>query len=204
MKRFGLLFLLCLIMADVFAQDEANDEKKGFKKENLFTGGSISVSFGSGYFLLGGSPVFGYNVTKWLDAGIVGNYFYSEQKDYLVFDDKLKQSIYGGGGFIRLFPVRFLFAKAQLEHNWSKVKYVPPSGGFPDENSVSGTSLLIGPGYTTGRDPDSKSAFGYFAVLWDVLKNRYSPYLNSNGRSIPIIRAGINIPLFQRNKAGDF
>ncbi|MGZ5192142.1 MAG: hypothetical protein ACXWCZ_14125 [Flavisolibacter sp.] len=204
MKRFYLLCAFCLSMVAVSAQDEEGEEEKGFKKENLFTGGSISFSFGTGYFLVGGSPVFGYSLTKWLDAGIVANYFYSEQKDYLVFDDKLKQSVYGGGGFIRLFPVRFLFAQGQLEHNWSKVKYLPQNGGVSDENSVSGTSFLVGPGYTTGRDPDSKSPFGYFAVLWDVLKNRYSPYLNSYGRATPIIRAGINIPLFQRNRANDF
>ena len=145
--------------------------------------------------------ILGLFITKWLDAGIVVNYFYSEQRDYIVFDDKLKQNNYGGGGFLRLFPVRFLFAQGQIEHNWIKVKYVPPNGGVTDENSVSGTSFLVGPGYTTGRDPDNKSPFGYFAVLWDVLKNRYSPYLNSAGRATPIIRAGINIPLFQGRKA---
>lgn len=201
MKKIYFLCAFCFSMVIVSAQEEEAEEEKGFKKENLFTGGSISFSFGTGYFLVGGSPVFGYSLTKWLDAGLVGSYFYSEQRDYLVFDDKLKQSIYGGGGFIRIFPVRFLFAQAQMEHNWIKVKYLPPNGGFSDENSVSGTSLLVGPGYTTGRDPESKSVFGYFAVLWDVLKNRYSPYLNSAGRPTPIIRAGINIPLFQRSPA---
>src|SRR5690242_19341982 len=99
MKRIYLLFAFCLSMIIACAQDENEEEEKGFKKENLFTGGSVSFSFGTGYFLIGGSPVFGYNLTKWLDAGIVVNYFYSEQKDYIVFDDKLKQNNYGGGGF---------------------------------------------------------------------------------------------------------
>jgi hypothetical protein len=198
MKRIYVLILASCCMQLAFAQDEQpQEEKKGFKKENLFTGGSIAVSLGSQYFLIGASPVFGYSLTKWADLGLVVNYNYSSQRDYLTFDDRLRQSVYGGGVFTRLFPVRFLFAQAQIEHNWIAVKYLPPNNGSKETNTVSGNSVLIGAGYTTGRDPDGKSTYGFLAVLFDVSKNVNSPYTDNANRAIPIIRAGINIPLFQ-------
>jgi hypothetical protein len=199
MKR-NLILAFCLFCMQifVFAQDERQEEEaKGFKKENFFTGGSISLSFYNQSFLIGGNPVFGYSLTKWADLGLVFNYTYMSQRDYLSFDDRFRQSVYGGGVFTRLFPVRFLFAQAQIEHNWIQQKYIPANNGPVDKITVSGNSILVGGGYATGRDPQSKSAYGYFAVLFDVTTNQNSPYTDYAGRSIPIFRAGINIPLFQ-------
>ena len=182
-----------------FAQEEETEEKKGFKKEKLFTGGSISLSFSNQSFLIGGSPVLGYNLTRWADLGIVLNYTYTSYRDYQYYNDKLRQSVYGGGVFTRLFPVRFLFVQGQVEHNWIRLKYIPaPNTGMLSEvRQVSGNSVLVGGGYTTGRDPAGGSAFGYLAVLFDISDNENSPYTDNAGRALPIIRAGINIPLFQ-------
>src|SRR4051794_12738215 len=116
MKKLLLsAFLLCIAASVVLAQDEeAPEEKKGFKKENLFTGGSVSFGFGSAYgsssFSAGVSPVLGYNITKWLDAGIAINYNYQSIRGYYVDGDKLKQNQYGGGTFVKIYPVRFLYA----------------------------------------------------------------------------------------------
>src|SRR6476469_1215889 len=132
-KAFLILICLACCTQILFAQDQNNDsEKKGLSKENFFTGGSISLSFFNAAFLVGGNPVFGYSLTKWADAGIVANYTYSSIRDYSSYgsNDKLRQSIYGGGVFTRLFPVRFLFAQAQVEHNWIRSKYIPaPNSG---------------------------------------------------------------------------
>ena len=201
--------LLCLLSIQVaVAQEEEEEatEKKGFKKENFFTGGSISLSFFNNSFLIGGNPVFGYSLTRWADIGVVANYNYTSYRDYNVFDDKLRQTIYGGGFFTRLFPVRFLFAQAQIEHNWIRLKYIPPpnSGALSQTNRVSGSSILVGGGYTTGRDPDNKSAYGFLAVLFDISKSENSPYVDNANRAIPIIRAGINVPLFQGRRGRDY
>jgi hypothetical protein len=196
----AILFLLILLSTyNVFAQDKDEEEKKGFKKEKLFTGGSISLSFFNNSFLIGVSPVFGYSLTRWADIGLVGNYNYTSYRDYYALNDRLRQSIYGGGIFTRLYPVRFLFAQAQVERNWIKLKYIPPSGsgGISENSNGSANSILVGGGYTTGRDPEGGNVYGYLAILFDVSKNINSPYTDSYGRSIPIIRAGINIPLFQ-------
>src|SRR5215207_269911 len=78
-----------------------DDEQRGFKKENFFTGGSISLSFFNNSFLVGGNPVFGYSLAKWVDLGLVFNYNYTSYRDYFALDDKLRQTVYGGGVFTR-------------------------------------------------------------------------------------------------------
>lgn len=111
MKQWTLMlaFIACTLTG--FAQDEEEvRERRGFKRENLFTGGSVSLGFGNRSFSTGVSPVFGYKIADWIDAGLVVNYQYTSYRHYFVIDDKLRQSTYGGGVFTRLYPVNFLFA----------------------------------------------------------------------------------------------
>lgn len=114
---FSLLLCFVLLGKVLWAQEDQEEERKGFKKENLFAGGSISASIATGIFGIGGNPEFGYSITKWADLGIVGNYNYTSYRQYYG-SDRLHQSIYGGGLFTRIFLLKFLFAQAQLEHNW--------------------------------------------------------------------------------------
>jgi hypothetical protein len=199
MKRIIFSITVMLLSIHGFAQDsekEKPQKEKGFKKENLFTGGSVSLGFSGNSFLIGGSPVFGYSVAKWVDAGLVANYNYSSFRDYAYFNDKLHQSVYGGGAFLKLYPVRFLFVQAQAEHNFINLKYFPPGSSSSVSSKADPNSLLLGAGYTTGRYPGRP--FFYLAVLVDVVGNINSPYVDGNGRKIPIIRGGIQVPLFQR------
>lgn len=195
----GFIFSTQVLLAQKYTRDEPAESKQG----NFFTGGSISLSFFNSAFLAGGNPVFGYSFNKWVDLGVVGNYTYTSYRDYTVYGDKLRETVYGGGLFTRLFPVKFLFAQAQLEHNWIKWKYIAvPNSGYSNEvQNFSGNSILVGGGYTTGRDPYGKSAYGYLAVLFDVGHDANSPYKDNLNRAIPIIRAGFNIPLFTGKSA---
>lgn len=195
-KLIAALFLLSMAQG-IQAQEDSTGERRGFKKENLFAGGSVSLSFGNRSFQVGVNPMLGYSLTRWADAGIVVNYIYTSYKDYYTFDDKARQSLYGGGVFTRIFPVRFLFAQGQIEHNFIRFKYIPSNGGQSEVANESATSLLVGAGYTTGRNPGSGGAYGYLSVLWDVMDDEFSPYTDNEGRKLPIIRAGINVPLFQ-------
>jgi hypothetical protein len=207
MKKI-ILSLLVLTMAVpvIHAQDE-EPEKPSFK-ENLFTGGSITVSVFNGVTILGASPILGYKIANFMDAGLVFNYTYGGQRDVKEFDDRYRQHVYGGGVFTRIYPVNFLFAQAQLEHNFTKFKYIPTPGSVfyaPSSGKVDATSFLVGGGYAQGRGPGSNT-FYYISVLFDVIKDINSPYveikLNPNTgeyvvRGIPIFRAGMNIALFQ-------
>lgn len=206
------VFLLAFVITSnlLFAQKEV-EEEKGFKKENLFTGGSITLSFFNGGTIIGANPIFGYKLTNWLDAGVAVNFVSSTQRDYLQFDDKVKQTVYGGGVFTRVYPVNFLFLQGQLEHNFIKLRYIPATSSYlPYSETVDANSLLVGGGYCQGRQPGSNT-FYYVAVLFDVLKNDNSPYVNlavdpSTGRTsvraTPLIRAGINIGLFEGRNRG--
>jgi hypothetical protein len=196
-KLIILSLLLSVISLNSKAQDEEEKEKIPFK-QNLFTGGSISLAFYSNTFLIGGSPVLGYSITNWADLGIVVNYNYTVYRDYYVFDDRLKQYNYGGGGFVKLYPVRFLFAQAQWEYNFLKLKYIPPNNsGIEQTDRIEASSFLVGGGYTTGRQGRGGAPHYYLAILFDISNNPGSPYTDAYGRTIPIIRGGIQIPLFQ-------
>ena len=197
-KLIALVFAASFLTFYGNAQETEEEEtKKGFKKEHLFTGGSISLAFYNNTFLVGGSPVLGYSITNWADLGIVVNYNYTSYRDYnFIFNDKLKQYVYGGGTFVKLYPVRFLFVQAQYEYNFIKQKFIPNAGTTQEYKAEAG-SFLVGGGYTTGRFGRGGNAFFYLAVLFDISNNTNSPYTDGYGRTIPIIRGGIQIPLFQ-------
>lgn len=204
MKRISLLLMLSAgLSLTLFSQRKEKDEKEETSfKENLFTGGSVSLAFYNNTFLIGASPVFGASLTNWTDVGIVVNYNYTSYRDVNVFDDRLRQTVYGGGAFIKLYPVRFLFAQAQFEHNTIKQKYIPPNNGEIFTDRYGANSFLIGGGYTTGRFGRGGGPFYYLAVLFDVSGDKNSPYTDAYGRTIPIIRGGIQVPLFQGGGGG--
>lgn len=204
MKKIALVFLfLSFVATSLVAQDkEEEEEKKGFKKENLFTGGSVSLGLGFGgagnTFILGASPVFGYSITNWLDAGVVVNYTYSSYNyDASFANYKDKISNYGGGVFTKIYPIKFLFLQAQAERNLSRLKRTYNNGGGSITGKYSANSLLLGAGYAGGRDPFFKTAFFHIAILFDVLGDPNSPYTRSDGTVVPNIIAGVQIPLFQ-------
>lgn len=200
MKKIILGTMLFTLVLAANAQDEKDEEPGGFKKENLFTGGSINVSFFNGTTQLGVSPYFGYSITKWLDAAVSINFNYISQRDYYDYGDKVRQTILGPGAFVRIFPVNFLFAQAQYEHNFLTQKYVPATNGSPrDKFKTDVNSLLLGVGYASGREQYNKSYY-YISLSFDVLKLANSPYVDNLQRGIPIINAGFNIALFQGSR----
>lgn len=193
-----VLVAVCSVTA-ARSQEEAAEDRGGFRKENLFTGGSISLGFSNNSFQVGASPVLGYSLTSWVDAGIAVNWNYVSFRDRYITgsDDKIRQSTYGGGVFTRLFPVDFLFIHGQVEHNFITQKYLPAGGGSTTNNKGEATSLLLGAGYASGRYPGSGQPFFYLSILFDVLNRPFSPYTNAGGDIVPTLRAGFQIPLFQ-------
>lgn len=232
MKKFcSLLFIVLLFsaVAPSFAQNRpivrnanadmrrAPVEEEGFKKENLFTGGNVTLSFGSGYTVLGASPMLGYKLNDYFDAGVVLNYVFTGARDYpisttggYVYADKVRQHVFGPGVFVRAYPVSFLFAQAQFEQNFTSERYTFGSSR-PTRINYNAPSLLLGAGYAGGRVKGG-SSFYYMSLMFDVLKEFGSPYtdLDRNGNVVvrPIIRAGFNIGLFQgqfrRNRTYDY
>ena len=196
MKKWIVILMLAFcFQAKAQNQDENQDVKqKGFNPEKLFTGGSANVGFSSGSTSLGITPQIGYSLTNWLDAGINFNLNYLSQK-YFVTQDKVRQTTYGPGAFVRLFPVNFLFATGQFEYNTIHVKSIPNIG--PDQKfSLDAKSFLIGAGYAGGRAIGGNTYY-YLSIMWDVAGDINSPYRDQYGNISPVIRAGYNIGLFQ-------
>ena len=201
-KSLLLFFCLYSLILSVTAQTEKKEEeeeiiKGGFKKENLFTGGNVALGLGSGNFSVGVGPYFGYSLNKFIDVAVGLNYSYISQRDFNT-TLKLRQSVIGPSAFVRLYPVKFLFAHAQYEYNFIKYKQIYGNGIPDDVYKINVPSFLIGPGFASGRDVNNKT-FYYISVLFDVIKNINSPYTDNQGRLTPVIRAGYNVALFQGN-----
>lgn len=203
MKKISTALFILLFSCVAFAQDEKKDDesKGGFKKENLFTGGSVNASFFGGTTVLGISPYFGYSVTKWLDVAASANLNYISQRDNVAYGDKLRQTLYGPGAFLRIFPVDFLFVQGHYEYNIIKYRYIPAdnSGYAAETLKLKASSMLVGGGYASGREGNG-TIYYYMSIMFDIAKNRNSPYVDELGRTFPIIRGGINVPLFQGRK----
>ena len=175
------------------AQDEDESDGKFFKAENCFTGGSVTLSFGNNVTLLGVNPHFGYTFFNFLEAAVSLNFNYISQR-YPDVGLKIRQTVTAPGAFVRIFPVKFLFAQALYEHSFMRSKSL--SGSLIDTYHEEANSLLVGGGYAGGRE--AGQAYYYLCLLWDVGKANNSPYLDNTHSPIPILRAGMNIPLFKK------
>lgn len=201
MKKLLITTLLTAFVCTAFAQskeDSSEEKTGGFKKEYLFTGGTVNLSFSNYGTVLGASPQLGYSVTNWLDAGIIMGFTYSSQRD--AYDYKYRQTLITPGAFARLFPFDFLFASVQYEHNFISQKVLIPSGGNYKEH-FDANSLLLGIGYLGGKQ-GRNSPYYYFSVSVDILQNHNSPYTDQYNNLLPVVNAGFNIPLFGGGRRG--
>ncbi len=203
-KKVALFFCFSQFILNASAQkkvvqDEEADVKKPFlKKENLFVGGGINLAVGTGRFSIGVRPYVGYSINKYVDVALSLSYDYISQR-YENTQYKVRQSIIGPGAFVRVYPVRFLFAQAGYEKNFVKFREIYGSG-FPDIiTKYNVESFLVGAGFASDRENEGDGFF-YISLLFDVANNLYSPYKDQYGRINPIIRSGIHFPLFQNAK----
>jgi hypothetical protein len=206
MKNIIACIFISFFSLNSYGQDEpvemktakAEKEEGWFKKDHLFTGGDLTLGFSNTTTTLGASPYFGYSINKYLDVAVSFNFNYTSQRDYFFRGDKARQTLYGPGAFVRIYPFKFIFAQAQFEHNFIRLKYIPANlSGYQQEiQHIDANSFLVGAGYAGGRSDDNNS-FYYFSVSWDLIRDKNSPYVDGLGRSVPIIRAGYNIALFQ-------
>lgn len=183
MKKISwLLLLLTILTVQGFAQDEEEktDEKKGFKKENIFIGGNFGASFGN-YTQIIFSPQLGYRFNPYFAAGAgvnvqyVGIKFFDNQGNDF---SKQSQGVYGVNLFARAYPIKQAFVQVQPEFNFIKGKYKYYNSNIPDQKfSTNAPSLLVGAGIGFGG--------GYISLMYDVLQNTNSPYSN-----MPFINIG--------------
>jgi hypothetical protein len=175
------LLVLLLSVSTAFSQYENTSGKKEPKKQEKkqplqkqnrwFVGGMFGAGFSSYSSYVEVSPLVGYKITPAFHVGARFNYIWNSYE----YPNGVRENLhhYGVGGFGRYIIFKGLFAQ---------VEYEPLSFDYIDYREWI-NSLFIGGGYyqSMGR------AFASFAILFNVLDNVNSPYVN------PIIRIGFGV-----------
>lgn len=180
-RYFVPFIFFLLIISSAYAQYEntsGNKEtKKQEKKQTLqkqnrwFVGGMFGAGFSSYSSYVEVSPLVGYKITPAFHVGARFNYIWNSYE----FANGSRENLhhFGVGGFGRYIIFRGLFAQVEYEAlNFDYYDY---------REWIN--SLFIGGGYyqSIGR------SFASFAILFNVLDNINSPYVN------PIIRIGFGV-----------
>jgi hypothetical protein len=192
-------------------EEKRSTEYDGFKKENIFVGGSFSLGYSSGYayyqyvyvqtrvFNFGLLPEIGYNISDIIALGIEGNYNYQSYSypDYPTI--KTRYSSYGIGAFGRLKVFDKFFVQVMPELNFRRQKDI--NSTYTTITKVNTNSFLIGGGYK--YELDNKNTYFNIVVLFDVSNDPYSPYktYTQNGSSVvvPVIRISYNFFPFRKS-----
>lgn len=193
MKNLKLLIACMVLCIGSFAQQNEGDEQKGkFKKENIFMGTSLNLGLANHSFNAGINPEIGYSITKWLDGGIALNinYFSQSASDYS--NNRYRNFNFGGGPFLRVWPLSFLHLQLQPEYNWISSNVKDVQTNISGTNHYSTGSLLVGIGYGTHV---IGSTYSFVTLMIDVLQNYNSPYRDQYNDPVPIFRAGFGFYL---------
>ncbi|MGB3008587.1 MAG: hypothetical protein WBC06_18875, partial [Chitinophagaceae bacterium] len=160
MKRFFLsLLFISVTHTLLFAQQEEENEKGGWNKNNLFIGTGINLGFSNG-FIIGLNPEIGYSINKVIDAGIATNLTYVTQRSQYS-NSSVRYLATGGGPFVRIWPISQIFIGGQFEYNRISISQ-KINGTVTDKESASSSSILAGVGY--GRRVIGQSQF-YTSIM---------------------------------------
>ncbi len=203
MKKILVILSLVAINANVFAQSRNDDEPRFLKKENVFVGGSIALGYTGGTntssFVIGANPEIGYTFSEFIDLGFAFNTIFNSYKFYdAPYRFKQDAFNYGAGIFTRIHVIPNFFIQAQPEYNWIVYKQSNLDNGttYP-KITTKASSFLAGIGY--GQRIVGQSSF-FTLLMFDLASERFSPYRDTYGTAVPIIRGGFNIYLNTKKK----
>lgn len=176
--------------AAVMAAQE-REQKQQQVQNPWFFGGGLIAGFGSGGGAFGISPLVGYKVNNYVDAGLglnlVYNYNRTRYWDGTPSGDKNRAFNVGLMPFVRVFPVNNLFAQLQFEQAWVNGSYM--QGGSKYKYNYDYQALIASLGYANRVN----GRVGFFiSVGIDLLRDPNSPYRYSDGRIMPVIATGVN------------
>jgi hypothetical protein len=186
-KRYIFLSLLLMIASWCFSQSK-------FKREQLFVGSGLNLGFFNG-FIIGLNPEVGYSFNRIIDAGVSINFNYITQNSPSL-PLTYRQTVYGGGPFLRIWPMDRFFLGGQYEFN--TIAFSEKSGGsVGNKISYNASSLLVGGGF--GSRLIGQSQF-YTSLMIDMGGDRKSPYVDQFNRQQLVFRTGFTF-YFKQKKA---
>ena len=185
MKKYVFTLTLLLGASSAFTQSK-------FNREQLFIGSGLNLGFFNG-FIIGLNPEVGYSFNRYIDAGVSINFNYISQNDPNL-PTTYRQTIYGGGPFLRIWPIDRFFIGGQYEYN--TISYSEKSNGIVQNRiRLNASSLLVGGGF--GSRFIGQSQF-FTSIMIDVMGDRNSPYVDGFNRQLPIFRTGFSFYLKQK------
>ena len=185
--RSVFLMMLLLSNAPAFTQSK-------FNREQMFLGSGLNLGFFNG-FIVGLNPEVGYSFNKIIDAGVSINFNYISQNDPN-FPITYRQTVYGGGPFLRAWLMDRFFLGSQYEFNTISFSE-KSSGNIQNRISYNASSLLVGGGF--GSRFIGQSQF-YTSIMIDVMGDKKSPYVDQFNRQLPVFRTGFTF-YFKQKKA---
>jgi hypothetical protein len=186
-----ILLALAIFPLKGIAQDnrpakvkQKSPKKTFFEKDSLYYGGNIGLQLSSGGSLVDLSPNVGYKVVKYVSVGVQG-IFTNLSVNYGGFNERY--TFYGGGVFLRVKPLNFLFLQAEYDLL-----------SVPDHFSIGSGSVkrtladvnLAGLGL---RNQLGDNSSYYLLLMYEFLPTPNSPYTYGPFGSPLVYRAGFNI-----------
>ncbi|BDQ10908.1 hypothetical protein [Sediminibacterium sp. TEGAF015] len=170
----------------------------GFDRSRIFIGSSLNLGISNRFFNVGVNPTIGYSLNNWVDVGVAMNFNYASQNASVFNSYKYKNFNYGGGAFLRFWPVSFLHLQIQPEYNWISSSRTDPVSGQTTRLQLQAPSMLAGIGYGSreiGRQ------LSYFTIMIDLNQAVNSPYRDGiAGDPQPIFRGGLGFYLNSKKK----
>jgi hypothetical protein len=167
MKRVSLiLFFLftCFIVTaqredDEYVASPKPEERPWVLTENLFYGGGLGLAFGN-VTVINVNPQVGVKLLPWLGAGVGLDY------NFVGSSGRNVQTV-GPSGFVRLRPLDFLIAQAEVTQVFVRERF---NAG---ELNYNFPMALVGIGYQDGN----RTGGGFFImVMTDLIDDPRSPF----------------------------
>ncbi|WP_439506936.1 hypothetical protein [Sediminibacterium sp.] len=192
-KRIGVFIFIFFGITNLSAQIETPEKPLGFDRSRVFIGSSLNLGLSNRFFNLGLNPQIGYSLNNWVDVGVAMNLNYYSQSATAFDPFKYKNFNYGGGAFLRIWPINFLHLQIQPEYNWISSSQTDAATGQSYRLKFQAPSLLAGIGYGS-REIGSR--LSHFTIMIDLNQAVNSPYRNGiAGDPQPIFRGGFGFYL---------
>ncbi|MBT9483717.1 hypothetical protein [Sediminibacterium sp.] len=196
-KGCWILILMLGSLSSLKAQLEAPEKPVGFDPARVFIGTSLNLGLSNRFFNLGLNPEVGYSLNNWLDIGVAMNLNYYSQSATGFNTIKYKNINFGGGAFLRVWPISFLHLQIQPEYNWISSSQTDVNTGQTFKYKLQAPSMLAGIGYGT-REIGNR--FSHFTIMIDLNQAINSPYRDQFGDPQPVFRGGFGMYLNARKR----